>query len=361
MSQGFTSTLLSNGPWTAGTGTNSALGGDGTSTSAGANSIVYGTSCTNTGTFNFIVGSNCFSLAGSNNLLLGTYAYSNGGSNNLVIGYNCGASYGVNNAFVFGNNCSATSSYNVAIGNNAIATYAGSVVWGDSNASPPTDTAQDQFCLTFANGYYFNGGVIHSPKIDAINDPINNLPALTISGIASAVNNVQVSNSTAGNHPGIEAIGADTNITLEVLGKGTGGVAVQGVADGSNAASGFVGEVIQSNVLSGSPTSFTSGVIANLTSIPLTAGDWDIFGNIFFSSSGTITTGYVGINTTTATLPDTSLYIAVVPLATSQGLGLAAPMQTMTLSGNQTVYLVGYVTGTGTITGCGNLIARRVR
>jgi hypothetical protein len=138
----------------------------------------------------------------------------------------------------------------------------------------------------------------------------------------------------------------------------TGGIIGTTAAD--NAGAGKVGEVISSSITSGSPVTFTTGTAKNLTSISLTAGDWDVWGNILFNGT-TVTQGVCGFNTTTNTLPDSSLYSQVVGLATAAVCGVTAPYQRFNVSGSTTVYIVGFVTGSGTLTGCGNIFARRAR
>mgnify|MGYP006935474364 CR=1 FL=1 len=75
-------------------------------------------------------------------------------------------------------------------------------------------------------------------------------------------------------------------ITL-TSGDGAGGIVIDGSAGGGitrivgsatndSATAGDVGQVISSTIASGSATSLTTGTAKNLTSIPLTAGDWDV-------------------------------------------------------------------------------------
>lgn len=51
-------------------------------------------------------------------------------------------------------------------------------------------------------------------------------PILVASPVASSANYVSVSSATAGSTPVIAAVGSDTNITLTLMGKGTGGVSI---------------------------------------------------------------------------------------------------------------------------------------
>ena len=138
----------------------------------------------------------------------------------------------------------------------------------------------------------------------------------------------------------------------------TGGVI--GTATNDNVSAGDIGEVISSQITAASPNTVTTATPTNLTSISLTAGDWDVFGSI--SCTGTTITQYQGaINTTSATLPDNSLLSSGVPLATSTVIGVDVLPQRINVSTNTTVYLVVNFTGTGTLHASGTITARRVR
>ena len=201
---------------------------------------------------------------------------------------------------------------------------------------------------------------ITTPKvITKINDTNGNA-MLTVAPIGSAVNNVGIQNSTTGNPPVVYAVGSDTDVILEVIGQGKGGVTVQGTGTNNSASSGFVGEFVTSHVTLGSPTSFTSSQANDMTTISLTAGDWDVWGNVTTSGT-TITFSAVWISLSSATTPDASLYNTVTPLATSSNLGISAPQIRLSLASTTTVYISDYVLGTGTIIGYGTLSARRVR
>jgi hypothetical protein len=71
---------------------------------------------------------------------------------------------------------------------------------------------------------------------------------------------------------------------------------ITGITDGSNAASGIVGEYVSANPGS-SVAPVTSGVDITITSISLTAGDWDVYGTACFSpGTGTVSFFSVGIS-----------------------------------------------------------------
>lgn len=70
-----------------------------------------------------------------------------------------------------------------------------------------------------------------------------------------------------------------------------------------NPLAGEIGEYITAQILSGAAISLTSGTAANIASISLTAGDWDITGGVQFVNGATTSTTFQGvwISTTSAT------------------------------------------------------------
>jgi hypothetical protein len=179
--------------------------------------------------------------------------------------------------------------------------------------------------------------------------------------ITNAVNFTSITQAISGQSPAIGVLGPDSNIGLTINSKGTTGVNIRGSKDASNASSGYVGEVFSAQVLFSSAITFTSGSPQNLTSINLTAGDWDVYGS-FGVNGSTLTNVLFGFNSTSTTLPDFSL-------VGGAGFGAniciffigEAPTQRINISSPTTIYLVGQVSGTGTITAYGNMFARRVR
>jgi hypothetical protein len=128
-----------------------------------------------------------------------------------------------------------------------------------------------------------------------------------------------------------------------------------GQVTGSAVGAGIVGQVIKSNVPFASAISLTNSTNANITSISLTAGDWDVYGNVLISTTaGTQIIGWT--STTSATQPDQSSFSL---LTTTQGTCIC-PMIQVNVSTTTTVYLSAVaVFVTGTATACGNIIARR--
>jgi hypothetical protein len=133
-----------------------------------------------------------------------------------------------------------------------------------------------------------------------------------------------------------------------------------GTTAANNASSGIVGEVISSTVLVANAISLSTGVTADITSISLTAGDWTIFSNVYVATSSTITSVISWSSTTSASQPDTSIVNYYYP-----GGGtifcMANPPLRITVSTNTTVYLSCTASGAGTLTGAGQIYARRRR
>lgn len=173
---------------------------------------------------------------------------------------------------------------------------------------------------------------------------LTNLALFT--SIASAVNYIVFQNNATGSAPAISALGGDANVTLQLNGKGTSGVAIVGVSTNSNAATGEVGEYRSSSILAGSAVALTSGVTANITSVPLTAGDWEISSTVAFAPNAatTSTSSNAGISTTSATLPtagaENNLAAINTSFAAGQNAVLSVGVMRLKLAAPTTVYLV---------------------
>ncbi len=144
---------------------------------------------------------------------------------------------------------------------------------------------------------------------------------------------------------------------------------VKGTATNDSAAAGNVGEVISSVILTASSVAMTTATPANITSISLTAGDWDVWGSIWTNlNAATIPSRLIGsINTTTGTLSTTpalgtSLSQIDTVATAGDNIVLSIPGTRISLSGTTTIYLVGQINFTiNTAALYGNIIARRER
>lgn len=138
---------------------------------------------------------------------------------------------------------------------------------------------------------------------------------------------------------------------------------IVGATSGS-AITGSVGELVKSIIPFASAVNMTSTTPTNVTSISLTAGDWDIFGNAYMNNNSVVQTKVaVWISVTSATLPDVSL---IADFQTSTGVfaigGFSAPTIPLNITSTTTVYLEALsVFSAGPTTVCGAIYARRVR
>lgn len=134
------------------------------------------------------------------------------------------------------------------------------------------------------------------------------------------------------------------------------------------ATAGNVGELISANVVQGSAVALTSATIANVTSIALTAGDWDIFAEVGFIPGGTTTITRWGGSIETAN----NIFSSVAPNSVIWSMGSFTPGANanlfnvgplrVSLSAGATYYLNAVSTfATSTNAAFGTIRARRVR
>lgn len=135
-----------------------------------------------------------------------------------------------------------------------------------------------------------------------------------------------------------------------------------------SAVAGEIGELIKSDIALGSAVSLTTNTAQNMTSISLTAGDWDVYFNATFNPAGTtsLTRIEANISQTTGTRDTTTLgadynlnFAAFVPNGSMNAL--AGPLR-ISLASTTTIYAVALASFTvSTCTVFGQLRARRMR
>ncbi len=196
---------------------------------------------------------------------------------------------------------------------------------------------------------------------------------LTMSGATIAMGTNKITGLAAGTTAGdalryeqLFVAGTVTLLGSLAFNPTTGGII--GTTTNDSVATGTVGEYVTATV--GATNCPTSGQYGDLTSISLTAGDWQISGSGFFSINGsTWSSVQLGISTTTGNsatgltngdtlLINSWLSSAVTPTVLSVTI---APLR-VSLSGTTTYYLkyLSSFTG-GPPTALGRLSARRVR
>lgn len=148
-----------------------------------------------------------------------------------------------------------------------------------------------------------------------------------------------------------------------------------GTTTNDSAAAGYVGEYITATVATGAAVVLATTVASNVTSISLTAGDWDVDATVDFNVAATtsITQLQAGISLTTAALaaqtgggglgtdPNVSFsQPAEVPTALPDNI--STPTVRVSVAATTTVFLVTQCTFTvAGLTAFGTIRARRVR
>ena len=202
--------------------------------------------------------------------------------------------------------------------------------------------------------------------LSSASTPLNGTEVLPIVQSGSTVQ-VSVANLTAG-----RGISASTGtFTGAITPSQTAGIV--GTTTNNNANAGSIGEYISSTVAVGSAVSLSTATGAftgkTITSISLTAGDWDIFGSVGINNTSTtnFTAAAGGISTTSDTLSssyeqETRFSYGASGLVPNNVFSFVVPTLRVSISSTTTYYLIGYAQFTvSTATAFGQIMARRRR
>ena len=130
-----------------------------------------------------------------------------------------------------------------------------------------------------------------------------------------------------------------------------------GVADGSDAAPGMVGEFMNS----GQPAliGLTTVVPVSVVGFILSPGDWDVWGWGIFSSSNTTNALVAGLSTT---INNIGTAYATAANSGSNSVRMTVPMIRISASASTSIWITVQANfTTGPVTGTGQMSARRVR
>lgn len=157
----------------------------------------------------------------------------------------------------------------------------------------------------------------------------------------------------------------------------TSTVGIKGTTTNDSPAAGSIGEIICAQVTnggtptgcqsnSGTPVALTTGVAANVTSLSLSAGDWDVDGVVGILPAGTtvLSNSFGGSSSTSAALNQFGSYWQLAPGTSSTGPAyiFAIPHWQYKLTTTTTVYCVAQASfGTSTTNAICYIRARRVR
>lgn len=148
----------------------------------------------------------------------------------------------------------------------------------------------------------------------------------------------------------------------------TGKLAGGGTTTNDSASAGQIGEYVESTILAGGAVSLTNNTAADITSISLTAGDWDVSGNVAFlaDTTTTVTRTIAYITTASATLPTSPNSGALTQrfgsAQTNEDDTQSAGHRRISIASTTTVYLGAFANfATSTMTAFGHIHARRMR
>jgi hypothetical protein len=212
-----------------------------------------------------------------------------------------------------------------------------------------------------------NAGNISSGTLPAARLP--NPSSSTLGGVQSLasatskwINAISTSGVPSATQPSASDVSGLTSYATATVGQ------LPGTTTNDNASSGNIGEYISSTVVSGSAVSLTNNTAKDITSISLTAGDWDVWGTVISLAGGSTTSNQLigWISTTSATLPSAPNGGAYsqLQLTFSTGASNSLPVGPTRLSlvSTTTVYLsVFSAFAVSTMSAYGFIGARRVR
>jgi len=141
----------------------------------------------------------------------------------------------------------------------------------------------------------------------------------------------------------------------------------RGVTNGSDAAAGYPGEYVQSLVGSTSFAPSTTGQFKDITSLTLTAGDWDLTGVFYADKNGaTVTNIEILIGGTVSGNNSTGGVIGSnytnMPTGTNDGNGGSIPNYRVSISSSTTYYMkIKFNFTVATPNYAGRFSARRIR
>lgn len=263
-------------------------------------------------------------------------------------------------------------------------------------------------CATFAGGVGISGKLWVADQLDISGSLVANNTAVSVTAPGFNIDGVYAAGAYAATDPGLrgnvafstsylyictgtntwkrislESYGASKSLTLGMAGGdlitdakvyANGGMevtgtlyafsGVAGTATNDNAAAGCVGEFVSATLAQGSAITLTTTTAANVTSISLTAGDWDVTGAVAHEySSANLSQDYGGSTATSATLNGLGSYFSHPYSQSITGTYITAiPVFRYSLSATTTVYLVAQSNfSSGTAKAYGYIRARRVR
>ena len=190
--------------------------------------------------------------------------------------------------------------------------------------------------------------------------------SISLSGSATIAGNVTVDGNTTTVGTGTyEDVIISDNLDVAGLITPSQTKGIKGTTTNNSANAGSVGEYVLSNIASSTPVSLTSATAKNVTSIILTAGDWDIDGTVHFIYGATtnITSLFGGASIISNTIDSYTFSHRCAPFVPgSAPMGYTIPPRRLSIASTTVVYLVAVAGFTvSTCSAYGYIQARRIR
>ena len=186
----------------------------------------------------------------------------------------------------------------------------------------------------------------------------------TTTSLAKLVKNATatryLSNTGTSNNPAWAQINLANGVTGALPSSAVGGTTTN-----DSAAAGVVGQFIESEVLLAAAVTLASGATTNITSVSLTAGDWDVWGLVALELTSTINHFFGALSLVSATFPTYPGKGAMFVLNDTAAIeNPASPVgqRRVSVASTTTVWLVGGAGfSAGTAKAYGYIGARRAR
>lgn len=215
-----------------------------------------------------------------------------------------------------------------------------------------------------------SGGTINGTTIGATTPSTGSFTTLASSGLANLSSLSTSSATLTGGSINGTSIGATTPSTGKFTSLTTTGAytpsttaGIVGTTLADSAAAGAVGEVL---TVTATGVAATSATLGNVTSLSLTAGDWDIYSSFQAIPAGSTIVQALNFGLTTTSAAQAAFPNAVLMptpgTVGGQGFTVNGPIMRLNISTTTTVYLTAATTfTTSTLTHGGYILARRRR
>lgn len=242
---------------------------------------------------------------------------------------------------------------------------------GSIGVSATISANKGEFTTVSAGTATFNNFSISILSATAVNTSTVSATSISTNTIGATTGNITTLNSTTVNVTTVSATtvnAANVNAAVSASNLSSSGTTnLKGTTTNNDAAAGYIGEYISATIATGSAVSLTSPNGANVTSISLTAGDWDVWGCIGFNQgSGTTAVAFnSSISSTSATLPSSTtgaIFTIVGGGSSATTVSFPTGMTRISIASTTTIYLVALASFSGgTMSAFGGIFARRVR